>query len=159
KAAVRAALTHKPYEAAARWLTGFGFLVALPVRVGYGATGGDDVEDSGDCGRKNYPPVYEASAVQTLAGLEVARKRAGTVKDRAVVVGQSFGGTTAITVAARMPPGIQGTINFAGGGGGNPDDRPGNPCGQAGLRTLFEGYGKSARIPTLWIYSENDQYW
>lgn len=159
KATVRAAVTPKPYEAAARWLTGFGFLVAVPVRVGYGATGGDDVEDSGGCGNKQYPPVYLASAAQTLAVLEMLRKRGDTAKDRAVVMGQSFGGTTALTIASQMPAGVQGTINFAGGGGGNPEDRPENPCGQARLRELFAGYGKTARIPTLWIYSANDRYW
>ena len=26
------------------------------------------------------------------------------------------------------------------------------------LGKLFAGYGKTARIPTLWLYSENDQY-
>ena len=60
----------KDYSDAARWLTGFGFIVAVPIRVGYGLTGGEDVEYSGGCNRKNYPPVYKAAAVQTLAVLE-----------------------------------------------------------------------------------------
>ena len=158
KPAERARVSAKDLDSAARWLTGFGFIVAVPVRVGYGVTGGADVEDSGACRSKNYPPVYLASAVQTLAVLEALRKRPDAAKDRAVVMGQSFGGTTAITVAALDPKGIQGAINFAGGGGGNPELQPQNPCGQAALKNLFSGYGKTARIPTLWIYSENDQY-
>ena len=156
-AAERARLDVKRYADAARWLTGFGFLVAVPVRVGYGLTGGEDVENSGGCKRKNYPPVYRASAVQTLAVLDALRKRPGTAQDRAVVMGQSFGGTTAITVAAMNPPGIQGAINFAGGGGAFPEKEPQNPCGQPALKRLFGRYGETARIPTLWIYSENDQ--
>jgi dienelactone hydrolase len=99
-----------------------------------------------------------ASAVQTLAVLEALRKRPGAAPDRAVVMGQSFGGTTAIAVAALNPPGVQGAINFAGGGGGNPELMPQNPCGQPALRRLFAGYGKTARMPSLWVYSENDQY-
>jgi dienelactone hydrolase len=147
------------YAAAARWLTGFGFLVAVPIRVGYGVTGGPDVENSGDCRSKNYPPVYHAAAAQTLAVLAQLRAREDAARDRAVVMGQSFGGTTAIAVAALNPPGVQATVNFAGGGGGNPDERPMNPCGADRLKSLFEGYGRTARLPTLWLYSENDLYW
>lgn len=157
-AAERAKLNVKSYADAARWLAGFGFLVAVPVRIGYGLTGGEDVEDSGNCKRKNYPPVYKAAAIQTLAVLDALRKRPGTAQDRAVVMGQSFGGTTAITVAAMNPSGVQGAINFAGGGGGNPETQPQNPCAQPALKRLFGGYGMTAHIPTLWIYSENDQY-
>ena len=73
-------------------------------------------------------------------------------------MGLSFGGATAITVASLDPPGVQGAVNFAGGAGGNPIDRPQNPCSQPALKRLFAGYGKTARMPTLWIYSENDQY-
>ena len=40
--------TVKDYESAARWLTRFGFIVAVPIRAGYGRSGGDDVEYSGN---------------------------------------------------------------------------------------------------------------
>lgn len=157
-AAVRAAVRSSAFSPAARWLAGFGFMVAVPIRVGYGATGGEDIEDSGACNRKNYPPVYLAAAVQTLKVLDVLRERADVAKDRAIVMGQSFGGATAIAVASLNPDGVQGAINFAGGGGGNPDTRPQNPCAPKALQRLFAGYGKTARISTLWVYTENDMY-
>jgi len=153
-----ARVSAKDFSNAAHWLAGFGFIVAVPIRVGYGRTGGEDVEYSGACNHRNYPPVYHAAAVETLAVLEALRKRPDAAQDRAVVMGQSFGGATAIAVAALHPPGVQGAINFAGGGGGNPTDRPQNPCSQPALKRLFAGYGKTARMPTLWIYSQNDQY-
>jgi dienelactone hydrolase len=149
----------KDYAAAARWLAGFGFIVAMPVRVGYGITGGPDVEYSGSCGTRNFPPVYQAAADQTLAVLAELRKREDAAKDRAVVMGQSFGGATAITLASMNPQDVQGAVNFAGGGGGRPDTHPHNPCSPGRLKDMFEGYGKSARMPTLWLYSENDAYW
>src|SRR6185369_15364864 len=105
------------YGAAARWFAGFGFLVAVPIRIGYGASGGPDVEYSGDCRARRFAPVYHAAAVQTLAVLAHLRQRPDAAKDRAVVAGQSFGGATAITVASLNPEGVQATINFAGGGG------------------------------------------
>jgi len=120
----------------ATWFSKMSFLVAVPTRIGYGVTGGEDLEDSGTCARKNYPPGYAAAAVQTLKVLDVMRQRSDTAKDRAIVVGQSFGGATAITVAAQNPAGVQATINFAGGGGGNPETMPQNPCGQPALKTI-----------------------
>lgn len=156
--AARAALGRARYLAASRWFAGLGFMVAVPTRVGYGVTGGEDVEDSGPCNRKTYEPAYAASTSQTLAVIDALRARAAVAKDRTVVVGQSFGGTTAIAIAALNTPGVQAAINFAGGGGGNPTTRPQQPCGQPLLERLFANYGKTARIPTLWIYSENDMY-
>lgn len=147
------------FDAAARWLAQFGFLVAVPIRIGYGASGGPDVEHSGSCRARNYAPVYHAGAVQTLAVLSYLRQRPDASKDRAVVAGQSFGGTTAITLASMNLQGVQAAINFAGGGGGSPDKHPRQPCSEKALRALFASYGKTARMPTLWLYSENDLYW
>lgn len=139
------------------WFARMGFLVAVPTRVGYFSSGGDDVENSGPCANKNYPPVYAASAAQTLQVLQKLRSRRDVARDRAVFVGQSFGGTTSITLAAMNPPGVDAAINFAGGGGGNPRKLH-QPCGRRQLKQLFSDYGKTARVPTLWIYSENDKY-
>jgi dienelactone hydrolase len=159
KPEVRAATNPpKNYAANARWFAQAGFFVVIPTRIGYGSTGGDDVEDSGACNRKNYPPGYSASGDQTIALLNHVRARADVSRDRGIVIGQSYGGTTAITVAAKNPTGVQAFINFAGGGGGNPETQPMRPCGTALLEMLFAGYGKTARGPTLWVYTENDQY-
>jgi dienelactone hydrolase len=154
----RSALGRARYGVPSRWLTRLGFMVAVPTRVGYGVTGGEDVEDTGLCSRKNYPPGFTASAVEALAVLELLRRRADVAPDRAVVMGQSFGGATAIAVAALAPAGVQLAVNFAGGGGGDPKTRPQDPCAPALLKKLFADYGRTARMPTLWIYTENDMY-
>ncbi|TAG25163.1 MAG: dienelactone hydrolase [Burkholderiales bacterium] len=159
KAEVRAVTQpSKNYAANARWFAQAGFFVVIPTRIGYGSTGGDDVEDSGVCSKKNYPPGYMASAEQTLALLAHVRSRADVSQHRGVVMGQSYGGTTAITVAAKNPAGVQAFVNFAGGGGGNPETQPQRPCRADLLYALFAGYGKTSRGPTLWVYTENDQY-
>lgn len=143
---------------ASRFFVNRGFIVAVPTRVGYGVTGGEDVEYSGTCSRKNYPPVYAAAAAQTLAVLDAVRRRPDAASDRAVVVGQSLGGATAVTIASLNPPGVQASINFAGGGGANPKTQPQRPCAPQLLERMFRTYGETARIPMLWIYTENDQY-
>jgi dienelactone hydrolase len=154
----RTTMGRQTFVTNATWFTKMGFLVAVPTRIGYGVTGGDDLEDTGTCSRKNYPPGYAAAAVQTLKVLDAMRQRSDTAKNRAIIMGQSFGGTTAITVAAQNPVGVQATINFAGGGGGNDATMPQNPCAQPGLKQMFADYGKTARMPTLWVYTENDMY-
>ena len=142
----------------ARWLASMGFLVASPTRIGYGVTGGEDLEDSGTCSRKNYLPAYKTGIDQTLQILQALRQRPDVAPDGGLILGQSFGGTIAIGVAAQNPPGILATINFAGGGGGNPETQPMQPCGTATLEQMFSTYGKTAKIPTLWVYTENDQW-
>jgi dienelactone hydrolase len=143
---------------ASRFLVSRGFIVAVPTRVGYGVSGGPDVEDTGACARKNYLPAYAASAEQTLAVLAAVRARPDAAKDRAIIMGQSFGGATAATVASMNPSGVQATINFAGGGGGNPETQPQQPCVPQLLERMFKAYGQTARIPMLWVYAENDMY-
>jgi len=154
----RAALGRARYPVASQWFVRHGFVVAVPTRVGYGISGGEDVEDSGACSNKRYPPGYEAAAQQSLAVIDYMARRADVLNTRTVVLGVSYGGATALAIAALNPPNVVAAINFAGGGGGNPDTRPAHPCSPAQLRRLFSDWGRSARVPTLWVYSENDRY-
>jgi dienelactone hydrolase len=154
----RAAMGRARYSAISRFFVQRGFIVAVPTRIGYGISGGEDVEATGDCRRKNYPPGYAAAAQQTLAVLEMVRRRPDAAKDRAVILGQSYGGATAVTMAGLNPPGVQASINFAGGGGGNPKTQPQRPCAPQQLEYMFGSYGRTAKVPMLWIYTENDMY-
>lgn len=154
----RAAMGRVRYDEASRFFVQQGFIVAVPTRIGYGVTGGLDLEYAGTCALCNYAPGYAAAARQTLAVLGAVRQRPDAAPDRAVVVGQSYGGTIAVAVAALNPPGVQAAINFAGGGGGNPKARPQQPCATAALERLFADYGRSARLPMLWLYAENDMF-
>lgn len=147
------------YAELSRYFVSLGFAVLVPTRVGYGELGGPDVEDSGHCSAKFYEPAYANAVSESIAVLEAASKLSFMDMSRGVAVGQSFGGATAIALAASAPPSVKGTINFAGGGGGNPETRPANPCSPQRLKALFADYGKSAKVATLWLYSENDRYW
>lgn len=154
----RAALGRARYTDISRWFAREGFLVAVPTRIGYGVTGGDDLEDSGACARKNYPPGYLAAAHQTVAVLDAMAARADTLKDRSVVLGQSYGGAVSVAVASLNPSGVVAAINFAGGGGGNPKTQPQAPCAPQSLERMFSDFGSRAHVPMLWAYTENDQY-
>ena len=138
-----------PYLDNARHFVAKGYAVFLPLRVGYGITRGPDVEFSGSCADKHYGPAYEAGAAQTVATIAYAKTLPYVDPAAGIVIGQSFGGTIAIAMAAKAVPGVKAVINFAGGGGGNPETRPGRPCRPDLLTALFAGYGTTARIPTL----------
>jgi dienelactone hydrolase len=156
--AARAALGRARYAEHAAWFARLGFLVAVPTRIGYGVTGGEDVEDNGRCDAKHYPPSLAAAADQVQAVLAHLRARPDVASDRGLVAGQSVGGAAAIAVAARGLPGVQAAINFAGGSGGDPQGRPRRPCQANRLERLFADYGRSTHVPTLWIYAANDLY-
>ena len=55
-AAGRAKLGRARYATAARYFTDAGFVVAVPVRLGYSATGGPDLENNGPCGDRRLRP-------------------------------------------------------------------------------------------------------
>ena len=79
--------------------------------------------------------------------------------DRILLAGQSVGGLTAIAASALNLPGVLASVNFAGGAGGNPAASPGNSCKPENLTRTYASYGKLVKIPSLWLYAENDQDW
>jgi dienelactone hydrolase len=158
KAEDRARLGRARYAENARYFVSLGYAVFVPTRVGYGVTGGPDLEDSGACDRKYYRPGFAAAAAQSVAVIDYAKRLPYVDASRGLVVGQSFGGATAIALAAEGVPGVVAAVNFAGGGGGRLETHPEEPCRSDALRALFASYGTTARIPTLWLYSENDRY-
>lgn len=155
----RGAMGRARFTVASAWFARQGFLVAVPTRIGYGVTGGEDVEDSGACGNRRFAPSFAAAADQVEATLDLLRQRPDVDPQRLVVLGQSFGGGTVVAVAARNPSGLQLALNFAGGSGGDPKNNPRNPCSPNRMEDLYASYGHSAHVPMLWAYTENDQYW
>jgi pimeloyl-ACP methyl ester carboxylesterase len=53
---------------------------------------------------------------------------------------------------------VQAIITFAAGRGGRVDGKPNNNCAPDTLVEATRSFGKTSRIPTLWIYAENDTY-
>jgi dienelactone hydrolase len=158
-AAGRAALGRARYTPNSSYFVAKGFAVFVPTRIGYGISDGPDVEASGSCERREFRPVFEAGAAQVLAVIQYAQAQSYVDPARGLLVGQSMGGAITLALAAKNIPGIRGAINFAGGGGGNPERAPEMPCSERTLRRVLAEYGRTSRIPSLWLYSENDRYW
>ncbi len=158
-AAGRARLGRARYTDNSRYFVSKGFAVFVPTRVGYGITEGPDVEYAGSCARRDYRVVFEAGAAQVLAVIQYAKAQSYVDPGKGLLVGQSFGGATTVAVASLNVAGIAGAINFAGGSGGDPEKSPETPCSEPTLRQVLSDYGRTSRIPSIWLYSENDRYW
>ncbi|MBN3841116.1 prolyl oligopeptidase family serine peptidase [Burkholderia sp. Ac-20349] len=136
-----------------------GFAVFAPTRIGYGAYGIQfDPEYSGACRHKDYHPMIDAARAEELAVLDYAKRQPHVTSNRIVIVGQSVGGFVTTAMAADNPAGVVAAINFAGGAGGDPVQHPGSPCQDELMEAMYSRFGKTARVPMLWIYTENDQY-
>ena len=156
-ATTNAAMGQVRYTANSRYLVTLGFTVFVPTRIGYGIAGGPDLEHTGDCRAKRYRPGYDAAAQQTRAVVAYARGRPDIDAAMGLVMGQSFGGTTAIAIAADPLPGVRAAVNFAGGGGGRPETHPGQPCAPQELTQLFAAYVEAC--PAACSPRINDPVW
>jgi dienelactone hydrolase len=137
-----------------------GLAVLMPTRVGYGGLGvGFDPERGGSCGLRDIEGQANAIAAHTAAALDWAGKQAWLDAKRVVLAGGSVGGHAVIANSAVPPRGLVGVINFAGGAGGSPRRKPGEPCNPARFIAYFGNAGAKSRVPTLWVYAENDRYW
>ena len=155
----RVNLGRSRYADNAAYFVGQGFAVFVPTRIGYGVTGGPDVEDGGLCNARDFPSGFAATAAQSLAVITYAKAQSYVDATAGVLAGQSYGGATTVALAGKNIEGVRAAINFAGGSGGNPTGRPENPCSPQLLEKTYADYGRSARTPMLWLYSENDKYW
>jgi len=159
-ASKRAQQGRQRFEAQARYLVSKGFVVIVPTRVGYGETYGDlDPEDSGGCNVMRLGPMSQAGSDQVLAAVAHARTLPYVDASRWVAMGNSVGALITLAVAARNPPGLVAAINFSGGTGGNPENRPGDPCLPGNIERYWGGLAAQTALPMLWLYWQNDLYW
>jgi dienelactone hydrolase len=157
----RAEPARRRYTSVARYFTRRGFAVLVLTRLGYGDAGLDpDPEFSGNkCSERDFDTGIAALIDETRAALDFARTLPFTDTRRAILVGQSYGGLGTIAATGKNLSGVVAAINFSGGAGGLPKTDPGRPCSPEEFVSIAESAGKGARIPTLWLYAENDHYW
>jgi dienelactone hydrolase len=132
-----------------------GWAVLAVMRRGYGASGGGWAEDYGPCSNPDYLAAARASVADLNAVIAYARTRQDIDASKIVSVGQSAGGFATVAFSAEQPSGLAAIINFAGGRGARRADEV---CGDTKLIEAFRTFGASARVPQLWIYTENDHF-
>lgn len=142
----------------AEWFLRRGFVVAFPLRRGYGATGGSWAEDYGACRNPNFTQAGNATADDIEGAVAYVTRLPYADAARILVVGQSAGGWGSIALSARNPKDIWGIVNFAGGRAGWAEKKPNTNCAPASLVSATGRYGAAAQAPMLWVYTENDTF-
>ncbi|MCM2329604.1 MAG: prolyl oligopeptidase family serine peptidase, partial [Lysobacter sp.] len=154
----RALGRYRPLNPVREWVSR-GYAVLVPVRRGYGATGGSRLADSyGKCADPDFRRAGDAAADDLLATADWARAQRDLDPRRWLLAGQSAGGFASIHAASRRPEGLVAVLAFSAGRGGNPETRPGEPCGSDRLAALLADIAPRIAVPVLWFYAENDQF-
>lgn len=143
-------------ERAAAFFVAEGYAVIVPMRRGYGRSPGDaDERTAGGCSNPDYVDVGRRVARQILAVADYVSRHNFVARGRIVLAGQSAGGFASLAAVESNPAGILGVVNFAGGRGSRATD---DVCGEDRLVAAMGVFGASTRVPSLWLYAENDSY-
>lgn len=132
-----------------------GYVAVVVMRRGYGASDGVWAESSGRCDAADHERAARESARDLRAALRSLAAWPMVDAAHTIVIGQSAGGIGTMALAADPPPGLRAAINFAGGRGSR---GPNDVCSEDRLVNAYAALGKTARVPSLWIYTENDTY-
>ena len=124
-----------------------GFVVVYLVRSGYGTSVGPDFE--GSVSSSAYK-LGLAGAKSIEAAVKSVRQLPYVDPQKIVVGGLSVGGLATMAAASQNLEGVIGYVNFAG--------FPVNVKEQLDVNNAFGQYGKTAKTPSLWLYSSGDQF-
>jgi dienelactone hydrolase len=130
-----------------------GYAVVSIMRRGFGRSGGGFSESL----RKacDYLPAVRVSAEDVIAAVISLRKEPWVDADHVILLGHSTGGLAVTAAAAENPAGVVGILNFDGGE--HALSASGQACEPDNLVNTMAALGRTARVPELWIYAENDQ--
>lgn len=151
----RTGLTALAFEPQAMEFARRGWTAVVVLRRGFGDSGGGYNEDAGSCNHPDYIRATKESADDLRAVIAHLSLLADVDASKILGVGVSTGGLAMLALSSDPPTGMVAAINFAGGRGSRAPDEVCDPDALAGA---FAYFGKYSRIPTLWIYAENDHF-
>ena len=126
-----------------------GYVVVAPNREGFADSGGTYRQEGCDVEKNGVAQADDVKA--TIAYMSA---QSFVDPSHIVVAGTSHGGLTTIAYGMGAAQGVRGLINFSGG------LRQDACTGwQDNLTHAFEQYGQAVRVPSLWIYGDNDSVW
>ncbi len=125
-----------------------GFAVAIPMRRGYGRSGGSKNESY-----VNIAAFGLEDAKDIQSTIDFMRSQPYVDGKRILLVGQSGGGLASLAYGSMADPDVKGIINFAGG-----LKMPRRDVWEYDMASAFGIYAKTTRIPSLWFYTANDSY-
>lgn len=154
----RQALSPAANARLARDMARRGWLAVVVVRRGFGQSVGPTPYSLRDCPAVSFAEVIDDQTDDVAAALPIIAQRPDADGTRMIAIGASAGGAVLLDLAARAPAGLRAVINISGGlrmsmrNGASPAET----CTAEALLPVFAAYGAKSRLPTLWIYAEND---
>jgi len=124
-----------------------GFVVAIPMRRGYGKSGGQ--KNKADMNITTFG-MEDAKDIQST--IDFMSRESYVDGKNIVLVGQSGGGLASLAYGSMANPDVKGIINFAGG------LRNSRAMWEFDMASAFGIYSKTTKIPSLWFYTENDSF-
>ncbi len=151
--------TRFAYRYASNYFLKKGFIAVVPMRRGYAGSDGAWIADSiGSCSDPDYSSSAREASKDIAAIISYVKSLPYVNRQSILLVGTSAGGFTSLAAASLNIEGVIGVINFAGGEGGlSRSEPPGHACNEQKLIETMGSFGK-AKVPTLWIYSEDDTF-
>jgi dienelactone hydrolase len=137
------------------WYVHHGWTVASVLRRGYGRSDGGWAETYGTCANPDYAGAGRRGAADIAASIAALADNPHVDASRVLAVGVSAGGFATVALSAAPPPGLVAAIAFAPGRGSSASD---DVCAQDRLVDAFAQYGKTSRLPLLWISAANDHF-
>ncbi|MBR0737701.1 alpha/beta hydrolase [Bradyrhizobium liaoningense] len=151
----RAAMSAHKYYGIALEYARRGFAALVVMRRGYGTSPGGRIDSLGGCAKAAYLPATAIAVADLRAAIDAMARRPDVTTTGMIAAGHSAGGLATIALAAQAPPGQVAAISFAGGRGSREDD---DVCNPDGLVHAFATFGRTSRVPMLWVYASNDSY-
>lgn len=138
----------------ARDLAHRGWLVVVFMRRGFGNSDGPFAEGF-VCATPDFRQALATAAEDVAAVHKVIAARSDADSTRVLGVGSSAGSGAMLAWAATRPEGLVGVVNIAGGTGALLPERH---CDENQLVATIGAFGVQARVPTLWLYAQNDSF-
>ncbi len=134
-----------------------GIAVLFVVRRGFGISDGPYAEgyQYHPDGTRDYAKTGMAATPDLQAAVRYMQDKPFVDKKRIVLLGQSTGGHSVIATGSLNLPGVVGVVNFAGGRGSTASDVVKDADR---LVESYRVYGTTFKVPTIWLYSDNDHY-
>ena len=145
-------------SATVQWFLARGYVVISPLRPGYGANNGPDIEAQTCDANRDYTVPATIAARSIAAAIRYAADLPFVRHGRIVVIGQSAGGLASVAYGRHPDRDVVAIINMAGGNGGHRNGQANNVCFPDLLVRAAGRLGVGASIPELWVYAENDSF-
>ena len=132
-----------------------GWVAVVAIRRGYGNSQGEWAESYGSCSEPDYATAGRAGASDIAAVARYMSGQSYVSKGKWISVGRSAGAFATVALTSDAPRDLVAAIAFAPGRGSTAPD---TVCGEKQLVAAFAQYGKTSRVPLLWVAAENDHF-